>query len=429
MRPQTLLPCLLGAALGAAGWMQALHWKSAAPAAGDDDSASRISALESEVELLRRENESLRSLAQGGGDFRVEPELIRFVEQALGMSFRSSPQVHQIAVEELRGRIQASIESRYGPHGLDSREQAWKLMGLLGSEDRFGPQLALTKSEGARAWFDDESGEGWVTNRFDPQSIPDQAALVRTLARILIHQNNPPADGWPGDEIAASREALQHGTALAIENRFLARQALATGFTGAQEDQAARGLLETMPAYIRGLATFPSVLGIRLATRLMDQEEILSGLDKPPQFTAAYFPAGEEIEKPNPPLLPSTPGNQLLEESTGMLGLNLWLEPLGEESAPIADAWRGDRYRLFATGETEVHLVWDLRLDSEKSADAFSTAARSMVSAMAGTDADPGVGEIVATPEERFIAVSRPAPDIVRFVNAASQTTAKSLSP
>jgi hypothetical protein len=429
MRPQTLLPCLLGAALGAAGWMQALHWKSAAPAAAADDDASlRIAALESELELLRRENESLRSLAQGGGEFRVEPELVTFVEAALGLSFRSSPQVNQIAVEELRDRVIATIESRYGAHGLDSREQAWKLMGLLGSEDRFGPQLALTKSEGARSWFDEESGEGWVTNRFDPQSIPDQAALIRTLVRILIHQHYPPAEHWPGDEVATAREALQHGTAMAIENRFLARQALATGFTGAQEDQAVRGLLDSMPAYIRGLATFPSALGLRLASRLMDQEEILSGLDKPPTITAAYFPAGEALEA-QPPALPSTPGNELVEESSGMLGLNLWLEPLGDESAPLADAWRGDRYRLFATGDTEVHLVWDLRLDSEKSAGALSAAARSMVSAMAGTEADPAIGEIISTPENRFIAVFRPAPDIVRFVNAATQEIAKSLTP
>jgi hypothetical protein len=429
MRPQTLLPCLLGAALGAAGWMQALHWKSAVPTPAEDDSSARIVALESELDLLRRENESLRSLAQGGGDFRVEPELITFVEQALALNFRSSPQVHQIAVEELRGRVQATIEARYGTHGLDSREQAWKLMGLLGSEDRFGPQLALTKSEGARSWFDEESGDGWVTNRFDPQSIPDQAALIRTLVRILIHQNHPPPEGWPGDEVATSREALHHGTAIAIENRFLARQALATGFTGAQDDQGVRGLLDAMPPYIRGLATFPSALGLKLAGRLMDQEEILSGLDKPPRITAAYFPAGEGIEEANPPALPATPGNQLLEESIGMLGLNFWLEPLGEESAPITGAWRGDRYRLFATGDTEVHFVWDLRLDSEKSAAAFVAAACSMVSAMAGTDTDPGVGEIVATPEDRFIAVSRPAPDVVRFVNAATRPVAGSLAP
>jgi hypothetical protein len=429
MRPQTLLPCLLGAAVGAAGWMQALHWKSAAPAQGDDESSARIIALEDEVALLKRENESLRSLAQGGGDFKVEPELITFVEQALGLNFRSSPVIHQIAVEELRGRVQATIESRYDTHGLDSREQAWKLMGLLGAEDRFAPQFALTKSEGARSWFDEESGEGWVTNRFDPQSIPDQAAVVRTLVRILIHQNYPPGTGWPGDEIANSREALHHGTAIAIESRFLARQALATGFTGAQEDQGVRGLLDSLPAYVRGLATFPSSLGIRLASRLMDQEEILSGLKRPPEFTAAYFPAGEEIEKPNPPALPDTPGNQLVEESAGMLGLTLWLEPLGPESAPIADGWRGDRYRLFATSDTDLHLVWDVRLDSERSADSFSEAARSMVSAMAGTENDPAVGEITESPEARFIAVARPAPDVVRFVNATSQEIAKSFIP
>ena len=428
MRPQTLLPCLLGAAIGAAGWMQALHWKSAVPVAMDDDSSARIVELENEVEILRRENESLRSLAQGGGEFQVDPELVTFVEGALGKNFRSSPRVHQIAAEELRSRVLATIEERYGPHGLDSREQAWKLMGLLGTEDRFGPQLALTKSEGARSWFDEKSGEGWVTNRFDPQSIPDQAALIRTLVRILIHQNYPPASDWPGDEAATAREALQHGTAIAIENRFLARQALATGFTGAQEDQAARGLLDSLPAYVRGLATFPSALGLRLASRLIDQEEIMSGLYKPPVITATYFPDGEGITA-NPPPLPPTPGNLLLDESSGMLGLNLWLEPLGEELAPLADAWRGDRYRLFATGDAEVHLVWDIRLDSEKSADAFAAAARSMASSIAGTEADPAAGEIVPTPEDRFVAVHRVAPDIVRFVNAATRQTAESLAP
>ena len=418
MRPQTLLPWLLGAAIGTAGWMQGLQWRNAAKASEGDDSEGKIAALESEVALLKRENESLRSLAQGGGEVKVSQELIDFVEGALGITFKSNPQVHRIAGEELRDRIVASIEARYGPHGLDSRQQAWALMGLLTPDDRFAPQLAATKSVGARSWFDEQSGEGWVTDRFDPEAIPDQAALIRALARILLHQHYPPAPGWPGDEAAICREALHHGAAMAIENRYLARQALGIGFTGLKDNAEARELMTSLPAFVRGIATFPSALGLPRAERLIDQEELMGALHKPPAITADFFPEHEALQAA-PVTLPETPGNMLLEESAGMLGLKLWLEPLGEESAKLADGWRGDRYRLHATSDSDVHLIWDIRFDSEKSADAFASAAADLVSSFAGTDQPPAIGTAVTTPEGRKFTLLRPAPDTVRLLNQA----------
>jgi hypothetical protein len=426
MRPQTLLPWLIGAAVGTAGWLQGLQWRNAAAAVQSDDLEGQITALENEVALLKRENESLRSLAQGGGEVAVAPELIDFVEQAVGMAFKSSPQVHRVAGEELRDRIVAAIEARYGPHGLDSRQQAWTLMGLLTADDRFAGQLAATKSIGARSWFDDQSGEAWVTDRFDPQAVPDQAALIRALARILIHQNHPPQPGWPGDEAALAREALHHGTAMAVENRFLARQALGIGFTGVQENRDARELLATLPSFVRGLATFPSTLGTPRAERLMDQEEIRSALHRPPAFSADFFPGHEHLE-PQPPALPATAGNLLLEESAGMLGVKLWLEALGEEFPALGDAWRGDRYRLFATADREVHLVWDIRLEDPAKAEPFAAAAADLASVIADTEEPPAAGSVVATPEDRFVAIARPAPDIVRFIHAATRESAETL--
>jgi hypothetical protein len=418
MRPATLLPWLLGAALGAAGLLQGLHWRSSAPAAGSDEAEGKIVALENELALLKRENESLRSLAQGGGEVHVDPALIDFVEQSLGLDFKSNPRVHRIAGEELRDRIVAAIESRYGPHGLDSRQRAWSLMGLLNADDRFAPQLAATKAIGARSWFDDLAGEGWVTDRFDPQAVPDQAALIRALVRILIHQHYPPPPGWPGDEAAIAREGLHHGAALAIENRYLARQALATGFTGVQENPEARELLESLPPFVRGLATFPATLGLPRAERLMDQEEILSALHRPPALSADFFPDHEGLAA-EPPTLPETAGNTLLEESAGMLGLKLWLDLLGGESGRLADGWRGDRYRLHATSDSDVHLLWDIRFDSDASADAFATTAGDLLSSFAGTDAAPAPGESLSTPEGRVLTLSRPAAGMVRFVNRA----------
>ncbi|TAE76511.1 MAG: hypothetical protein EAZ65_06990 [Verrucomicrobia bacterium] len=414
MRPEKVLPLLLGAAIGAAGLLQGLHWRSTAPATHLEDAEGKVIALENEVALLKRENESLRSLAQGGGEVHVDPALIEFVEQSLGMDFKSNPQVHRIASEELRDRIIAAIEARYGPHGLDSRQQAWSLMGLLGPDDRFAPQLAATKAIGARSWFDDQSGEGWVTDRFDPQAVPDQAALIRALARILIHQNHATAPGWPGDEVAIAREALHHGAAMAIENRFLARQALATGFTGLQENSEARELLANLPTFIRGLATFPSTLGLPRAERLIDQEEILSALHRPPSLSADFFPEHEGLTA-QPPHLPDTPGNTVLEESLGMLGLKLWLDPLGEDFSKLANGWRGDRYRLHALNDHDVRLLWDIRFDSPDSADAFATAAAELIALLAESiETDPGTPPAIPS-DRQTLRLSRPAPDLVRL--------------
>jgi len=418
MRPQTLLPILIGGALGAAGLLQGLQWRRAAAAAGGEQLESRVRELEREVDLLERENQSLRSLAQGGGEVHVDPALIGFVEEALGLDFRSNPVVHRIAPEELRDRVTASIESRFPPNSLDHRQQAWVLMGLLAPDDRFAAQLAATRSLGARSWFDDQTGEAWVTDRFDERSVPDQAALVRALARVLLHQHEPPPPGYPGDEADRSREALHHGAALAVDNRYLARQAIASGFAGSQVQSDAADLLDSLPVAIRGLATFPSRLGAPRAERLLEAGELRDALHDPPRRTAWFYP--EPALPARDPELPATPGTAVLEESAGMLGLQLWLQTVDPELAPLAGAWRGDRYRLSAADDTALSLVWDLRLADADQADAIAPQALAIAGLLAGSAEDPPVGETIEAPGGRRITVLRPEPDLLRFLNQAA---------
>lgn len=420
MHPQTLLSLLVGAAVATGGILQGLQWKIAASAAADSDSQGQIIALENEVDMLKRENESLRSLAQGGGEIKVPNELVGFVEKAFGFDFRSSPVVHQIASEELRDRVTASIESRYPPNSLDHRQQAWALMGLLTPDDRFAPQLSAMRSLGARSWFDDQTGEGWVTDRFDETSVPDQSALVRVLGRILIHQNYPPPPGYPGDEAANAREALHHGAAMAVENRFLARQAVGIGFTGVQTDSGARDLLESLPVFVKGIATFPSLLGTPRAERLMDQKELLQNLHKPPQQTAWFFPDGEGLEIAAIEI-PESPHELVIDESAGMLGFKLWLQTLDPELTSLARSWRGDRYQLTAKSDVALDLIWDIRMENEISATELLDLGLAMAGAIAQAEIDPKPGETVTSPEGRKLNVSKPSPDIVRFSNLSPE--------
>ncbi|MEP4077031.1 hypothetical protein [Haloferula sp.] len=420
MRPQSLLSLLVGAAVAAGGILQGLQWKKTADAAADVDLQGRITALENEVNLLTRENESLRSLAQGGGEINVPGELVGFVEKALGMSYRSSPVVHQIAAEELRDRVTASIESRYPPNSLDHRQQAWALMGLLTPNDRFAPQLAAMRSLGARSWFDDQTGDAWVTNRYDEASVPDQSALIRVLGRILIHQNYPPPPGYPGDEPANSREALHHGAAMAVENRFLARQAVGIGFAGTQTDSGARDLLESLPVFVKGIATFPSLQGTPRAERLIDQEKLLETLHSPPQTTSWFFPS-DEVPATMNPVVPEPSASSVIVESAGMLGLQLWLQTLDPELAPLAHAWRGDQYELTATDDSSLDLVWNIRLEDEDSANELLELALAMSGALAQSDTDPELDEVITSPDGRRISVSKPQPDSIRFSNLSPE--------
>ncbi|MGE9270382.1 MAG: hypothetical protein ACQKBU_06220 [Verrucomicrobiales bacterium] len=396
MQPQTLLPILLGGALAAGGILQGLKWRNEAAMAQQEDHAGRLAALQEQVALLERENESLRSLAQGGGEIHVPPALVEFAEARVGLDYKSSPVIHQIASEELGDRIIASIESRFPPNELSYREQAWQTLGLLGPDDRFAPQLSLTRSLGARAWFDDQTGDAWVTNRFRHDHVPDQSSLLRALVRILLHQHYPPVPGYLGDEADRARTALHHGTAMAVENQFLARQALGMGFTGSMDQGGAeRDLLNSLPAFIRGLAVFPSQFGQPFASQKMQQEEILSALHEPPTHTAAFFL--ESLPELPPLELAPAPGEPVLEESLGMLGLGLWLSTLDPELAELAQTWRGDLYQLHARSDLQLDLRWVVEVADPQSAQSLLEAALGMIGLIADLEADPAAAEVTET--------------------------------
>ncbi|RYD18266.1 MAG: hypothetical protein EOP88_23165, partial [Verrucomicrobiaceae bacterium] len=80
-----MLPWLLGGAIGAAGIMQGLHWRSTASPADLSGLEEQLRIAGEENEMLKRENESLRSLAQGGGELSVPQEFIDRAEKEFGL--------------------------------------------------------------------------------------------------------------------------------------------------------------------------------------------------------------------------------------------------------------------------------------------------------------------------------------------------------
>lgn len=420
-----LMPLLLGGAIGAAGILQGFHWRATGPSDGSATN-ERVRALAEENARLKRENASLRSLAQGGGELAVPQELVHRVEKELGLRYLSTPVLHRLAGEELRDRISAAIESRYGPSGIDDRQEAYKAIGWLRPDDELLAQLAAVRAVGVRGWFDDVTGDGWVTDRFDANSIPDQAALAGLLARILLHQHFPPPPAYPGDDAARAREAVHAGAAAGAEARFMAGHALANGFVPPKPNVEAGQLLKSLSPFIQGLVAFPLTEGKGFADSLYVKgaEPFLAAFRNPPQTTRAIADPTLPAAAPGVLALPEFSEEPFLIETAGWLGLRLWLQAAGDGAEEIAGSWKNDRYALFPDGQASTAVIWEIELASPGAADRLEAAALRIAATLAGGSATVRTGEVLATAEKRHLVVSRPSPVRVRFANCSEAATA-----
>ncbi len=421
-----LLPLLVGAAIGAGGWMLGRSGPTGVPS-NDEAADERLRMAEDELAMLTKENESLRSLAQGGGEVAVPPEMIAQVEKDYGLKFISNPVFHRIAGEELGYRIEAAMESRLGPQGMDDRAEAYKRIGWLRPADDLLDQLVAVKSVGARGWFDEQTGEAWVTDAFEMKNVPDQAAMLRLLVRLLLNQHFPDAPAYPGDDEARAREALHAGAASGAEARFYAANAREIGFLPMNDNGAASRLLLVLPDFIQGLTVFPGLEGRNLAdTYYVRGVEELHGLFRnPPRSTYRVVLPGEEepAEKPD---FPEISDEVYLKESAGYLGLRLWISETGDVglAEEIARELAGDGYVLFADGGASSAVRWKVRFTDPDAADKFEDIARSRIAAMAKKKSEPASGEVVSTEDGRFLRVFRVSAETVEYVNAATGESA-----
>ncbi len=395
----------------------------------------RLRMAEEENQLLKRENESLRSLAQGGGDVAVPRDLVDRVEKESGLRFESSPVVRRVGEGELRERVAAAIEARLGPSGADDRQEAWRLLGVLGKQDDLLHLLSAVRSTGARVWFDETTGEGWVAPDFRVEDIPEQAALLRLLTRMVIHQHFPVPPSYPGDDEARALDALHQGIASGAETRFLSAAARTVGFLPMKQNPDAARLFATLPSFVRGLTMFPAVEGKAFADTLhiRGEESVHAVLADPPRSTSGVLLPGAVVDERLFEGWDARLREPYLVEGMGQLGLRLWIESVegvrgGEAGLPRCGAWEswvGDRYALVPDGEASAAVVWELAFADEAAARGFADFVAGWIGGIAGAkQVAVGPDEVFLDGEGRSLAFSRPSPTRVRLVNAASREMA-----
>lgn len=415
-----LLAVLVGAAIGGGGWLVGSRKAATGGGEGLEGLDNQLRIAGEEIAMLKKENASLRSLAQGGGEVAVPPELIAMVEKDYGLTFLSTPLFHMVASEELGYRVEAAIEGRMGPQGVDDRQEAWQRMGLLRKGDKLLEMMSAVRSVGAVGWFDEETGDAWVTDKFNLENIPDQAAALRLLVRILLNQHFPAAAAYPGDDAAWAREALHAGAASGAEARFYAASARGIGFLPSNDNSAASRLLLVLPEFLQGLAVFPAVSGKGLADTYFVKgvEDFAEGMRRAPVTTFGVVLPGEE-PRGGAMDFPEMPDEVYLEENLGYLGLRLWVEMAGDVglAEELAREWVRDGYVLFGDGEMSSGLVWDVELESEEGAGKFEEVAEAIAGVLALEEA------------ERKITVVRVSEKRVRFLNVVSEKASVALKP
>ncbi|TAG09521.1 MAG: hypothetical protein EAZ42_06665 [Verrucomicrobia bacterium] len=432
--PQTILPWLLGLAIGAGGIIQGLHWRASRAPADLETIESQLRVASEENEILRRENESLRSIAQGGGSLSVPADLIARVEKELGLTFRTPPVVQRQRKEELRDRAAASWEIHYGPSAIADREEAWRWMGIIADDDPLLFDLSAGDAVGINGWFDRTSGESWMLDRSRVDHIPDQGALIRLLTLALLYQHYPPPTEYPGDDAARARDALFYGIAAASEARFLSEKARTDGFLAMNPNHEREQVLETLPSFIQGLTQFPWIEGKSYATFhwVKSLEELRSRLATPPLTTyQIFFPAEEMPIAPDFGPQATSKKDVIFSDSLGMLGLRLWLDRLGDSATAIelSEKWQGDRYQFFADGEASSAVLWDVELLDSESAAQLESHMLQLVAALAGQEEIATLNQPIVTKDDRHMGVTRLTEKRLRLINSASAVTFSELTP
>ena len=305
------------------------------------------------------------------------PSAEAYVEDILGLRFKTAPVLVPVSKETWRARVDANLSAQFGPGGLARRSRALDLLGFREfSGQSLSQGLSALHSIGLRGWLDPAEGALLLTDDFDETQPEDEVLLHGLLSQLLIEQISPMAVGQLSDDEWIAESALRSAISESItaklrdENReaFLLPTSLVT---------ERESLLAGLPIYLAALGELPQERGaarIFVETRLRTQTRSLPDLiENPPRSTLELL--GGDHSSIAPVTLPALPSNHVnqLEESLGALQVQTlieWMESY-EQAQALALLWRGDRYRLFANSSGD-HLIWICRWETETAADRAS---------------------------------------------------------
>ena len=198
MTPGQTLATLLAIAGTSSGWLY--HWANSAGTPGGKSperlsvtrSGESVERIEERLIATQKENATLRSLLQGGGDLPVSVALQSHVEKALNLSFAESPKVTTASIGELEELALEKLEQKYSPGSLGGRAELWAALALITPGTDLAQQLAISVVETDR--YVATSDKVLVSDSVAPGSHTQAAALATHLLLKYQEKNTFTSD-------------------------------------------------------------------------------------------------------------------------------------------------------------------------------------------------------------------------------------------
>jgi len=283
-------------------------------------------------------------------------QLMAFVEQARGLTFKRDVPVELLSAPAFQARLDAGA----GVSQADATktEKVLRALGLLPAHvDVAAEERKLTT--------------GAVIGLYDPRSRSllirgaEPTPLVRfTLVHELTHALQ---DQWFGldrpdiakrnDESSLAFSSLIEGDAVRIQNAYLRSLPAAQQDAANKEEQAVAPDLGSIPHVLVELMYFPYTYGLRFVTSVVGVagQSRLDAAFRDPPTTSSQILHPDRFVAGDPPVPVAQPpaGGTLVDDGPlGQIGLFLVLSSqLGTDTAAHAtDGWAGDDYAAYDAG-------------------------------------------------------------------------------
>lgn len=337
---------------------------------------SIIIALERELEILKAENNTLKSINQVNGEIVLPLNLYKFVEKNLGMEF--SPHVKAIKTD--LDKLEEAAEYRWIKHfkqaGIENRQYAFELLGILPEEStsyaRQLAQLETLPSAGKLGVYDIINKELLLSNEFNIDNIDHKVEVIRLLTIALLELKHPAAENL-SDDAFITRDAIIRGRADMIAHRY---KNIST--KGGAETNAPITSDKQTSILARNIDQFPSKFGRPyIESILLKQKNVFPEIYEwiPKQSSTIYFKVPFiKSNKKSPPRANKENERILIDSSLGQVILRVLIDRLSAQHPELHLELAYDSLVFIQnvnTPETPV-LEWKITWTSKDSAKTFT---------------------------------------------------------
>ncbi|MDQ6909520.1 MAG: hypothetical protein M3Z84_01850 [Actinomycetota bacterium] len=303
----------------------------------------------------------------------ILPTLEAFVEQSRGLRFKEPVAIDLLSRKEITAKLRRGDGSGGGGGGDRAAFEGFlRALGLVRGPIDLNAAAAAVEEDGIVGFYDPKKKRLFVRG-VDPTPFVRQV-LVHELTHALDDQHfnlDRPALDDRNDESSESFRTLVEGSAVAVEQRFVASLSEAERQQASDEESAAGGSArDTIPDVVARLLSYPYVVGPRLVEALIQdggEPRLEQALLNPPVTSEQTlhpdkFLAGEAAI---PVAKPAPEGKVVDRGVLGEVALLLILEevlptPVARKAAA---GWGGDQYVAWSSG-AKTCLKWVIAMDT-----------------------------------------------------------------